>query len=190
LQQFEHHQKQANLQQCSLKISVAPKSVRKMLSGQILPPVRARMHRAVDWPPPHALRPHPVAAPPRTAAAPATGGMAHHHSQQSNYGTLPCHVDMPPLATAAWPTTTDGSQTAMLDGNVPPRRPTAGLCRHCVQRQAPRVVWGLCRYTRRGLFCQLYTQVVLFINDLGRVVLAVKNCFVSQAFHLVNPVID
>jgi hypothetical protein len=97
---------------------------------------------------------------------------------------------MLPLATAAWPTTTDGSQTVTLDGNVPPRRPTAGLYCHCVQRQAPRVAWGLCRYTRRGLFCQLYSQVVLFINDLGRVVLSVKNCFVSQAFHLVNPVID
>jgi hypothetical protein len=86
-----------------------------------------------------------------------------------------CQLSMPPLAPAAWPAALDGGWTATLECNVPPQRSTAGRCRHCLRQQPPRVAWGLCRHTRRGLFCQLYSQVVLFINELDRVVISAKN---------------
>jgi hypothetical protein len=43
-------------------------------------------------------------------------------------------------------------------------------CHHSLRRHVPRVAWGRCRHSRGGLFCQLHSQVVIFINELGRVV--------------------
>jgi hypothetical protein len=58
-------------------------------------------------------------------------------------------------------------------------------CRHSTRRQEPAATarggmchvstGGCCRHREGGLFCQLYSQVVFFVNLLGMVVLCDKN---------------
>jgi hypothetical protein len=85
-----------------------------------------------------------------------------------------CHAGMPPCAAAAWPAAVDNVLTVGLRANVSQRRSAAGPCRHSLRRQAPRVGWGACRHVGGGLFCQFNSEVVLFVNELGRVVLLTK----------------
>jgi hypothetical protein len=79
-----------------------------------------------------------------------------------------CHAGMPPCAAAAWPAAVDNVLTVGLRANVSQRRSAAGPCRHSLRRQAPRVGWGACRHAIGGLFCQFDSEVVLFVNKLGR----------------------
>jgi hypothetical protein len=80
------------------------------------------------------------------------------------------HVRLPSDGTAAWSAAIDGDFTAGLGANVPPQLPATGPCRHSLRRQAPRVGWGVCRHAGGGLFCQLDSEVVFFINKLRQVV--------------------
>jgi hypothetical protein len=90
---------------------------------------------------------------------------------------LPCAcTGLPPQAVVA--TSTQTCRRSPWRHGPPEATATNGrcwqTCRHSLRRHVPCVAWGRCRHREGGLFCQLYSHVVFFINSLSRVVFCVK----------------
>jgi hypothetical protein len=85
------------------------------------------------------------------------------------------HVDMPVSTQAAWPATLTVTATESSAEHLPALPTAAPPCRLRPRRHVPRVAWSRVPPLRGGLFCQNFSNVVLFDISVGQLVSSVKN---------------
>jgi hypothetical protein len=85
------------------------------------------------------------------------------------------HIDMPVSSQAAWPAPLTATATESSAGHLPALATAAWGCRHRPRRHVARVACAIVPPPRGGLFCQNFSDVVLFDISVGQLVSFVKN---------------
>jgi hypothetical protein len=81
-----------------------------------------------------------------------------------------CHVTMPDTGMAAGPTCANAVRRCHQPGAMPAMAMAAPPCRLQPRRHVPRVAWPGVPPPPGGLFCQTFSELVLFDNTLAQVV--------------------